>query len=76
MAISIRRVNILAIPLVSRLNYYATGCGHADLCPRANDPESRLPAGLLDIGVSKGKSPSSVKRTCQMLMSPQREVIA
>lgn len=21
-------------PLVSRLNYHATGCGHADLCPR------------------------------------------
>ena len=37
----------------------------------ANDPESRLPAGLLDIGVSK--PPSSVKRTCQMLTSPQRE---
>lgn len=35
----------------------------------ANDPESRLPAGLLDIGVSK----RSVKRTCQMLTSPQRE---
>ncbi|MGU0017178.1 EutP/PduV family microcompartment system protein [Escherichia coli] len=40
----------------------------------ANDPESRLPAGLLDIGVAaNGKSPSSVKRTCQMLTSPQRE---
>lgn len=39
----------------------------------ANDPESRLPAGLLDIGVSKRQIASSVKRTCQMLTSPQRE---
>ena len=37
----------------------------------ANDPESRLPAGLLDIGVSKRQI--AVKRTCQMLTSPQRE---
>lgn len=39
----------------------------------ANDPESRLPAGLLVLASANGKSPSSVKRTCQMLTSPQRE---
>lgn len=37
----------------------------------ANDPESRLPAGLLDIGVANGKSPSSVKPGhARMLTSP------
>ena len=39
----------------------------------ANDPESRLPAGLLDIGVSKRQIAVISKRTCQMLTSPQRE---
>ncbi len=39
----------------------------------ANDPESRLPAGLLDIGVSKRQIAVIGQRTCRMLTSPQRE---
>lgn len=39
----------------------------------ANDPESRLLPGCWILASANGKSPSSVKRTCQMLTSPQRE---
>ncbi|SUG87445.1 Ethanolamine utilization protein eutQ [Salmonella enterica subsp. enterica] len=38
----------------------------------ANDKESRLPAGLLDVGTVNDISPLSAKRTCRMPTSPLR----